>query len=177
MPFELKDPAVKSAEVDFAFAVGSERGDLLDRHRAKFLHRHTLLAVAAQAPHRSRNEVGVEVHAFEFRQFRSAVDAPARDAPAVGVRVFDDRFDEVGARSGAVRAEGMLAFANAPAVVAAAHDDVDFLPELLADVADPYFTGRLVEAHPPWVANAVGPNLSAGAFAIDERVVGGSPVF
>ena len=58
-----------------------------------------------------------------------------------------------------------------PAVVAALLDPVDRLPQLPADVADEQLAGLAVEAHPPGVAEAVGPHFRPGLLHADERVV------
>src|SRR5438552_3099507 len=65
----------------------------------------------------------------------------------------------------------VAAFQDAPAIVAAALDPVNLLPQILADVADPEVARGAVEAHLPGLAQAVGPDFRPGAGPIDERVV------
>src|SRR5262249_5299576 len=106
----------------------------------------------------------------------AAVDAAAGDRLADVVVVFPDRLDEVLARTDALRAEGVKALAQPPAVVAALDDDVDLLVEVLADVGRPELARLLVASHSPDVAEAVGPGLGAGARPIHERIVLGDGV-
>ena len=54
------------------------------------------------------------------------------------MRIFHDRLNVL--RAGGAGFEMMRAFAHAPAVIAAFDDEIDFLPQILADVAAP--TGR-----------------------------------
>ena len=68
------------------------------------------------------------------------------------------------------------AFHDAPAVVAAALDVIEHLPQLPTHIADPQVARLPIEAHPPRVAKAVRPNLAARAFQIDERIVGWNAV-
>ena len=62
------------------------------------------------------------------------------------------RFGELGVRGGRTCAERMQSFAAAPAVVATLGDQVDLLPQVLADVGAPQHAGLAVEGHPPDVA-------------------------
>lgn len=71
---------------------------------------------------------------------------------------------------------GAIALEAAPAEVCAtgpatSAGDVDLLPALLADIADPEAPGRAVEAEPPWVAQAVRPDLIP-PWSTDEGIVG-----
>src|SRR5688572_21315192 len=51
-------------------------------------------------------------------------------------------------------------------------DEVDFLPAVLADVADPQIARSTIKAPAPRIAEPVGPDLRARAGLPDERVVG-----
>ena len=66
-------------------------------------------------------------------------------------------------------------FHDAPAVVAAALDEVDHLPQFPADIRDPQPSG-VVEGHPPRVSQPVRPHLAAGSRHADERVVDGDRI-
>ena len=57
----------------------------------------------------------------------------------------------------------MGAFHDAPAVIAAALDQLDHFPEILADIADPGLAGVGIEAEPPRIAKAVGPDFGPRA--------------
>ena len=63
--------------------------------------------------------------------------------------------------------------AGVPATIT---DDVDFLVQVLADVADPEVMGQRVEAVAPGVAQAGRPDLGADVGAPDEGIVGGDRV-
>ena len=101
----------------------------------------------------------------------AAIDIAAGDRGGLGVGMVDRRRQDRRGPAPALGADGLAALEDAPAVVAAALDAVDQLPQLPADVADPEVAGRPVEAHPPGVAQAVGPDLGPGAGELDERVV------
>ena len=85
------------------------------------------------------------------------------------VRVFHDRLDVLRARRAGL--EMMRAFADAPAVVAALDDQVHFLPQILADIADPQRAGLPVKAVTPRIAQAVGVNFLARAALAHVRLV------
>ena len=69
------------------------------------------------------------------------------------------------------------AFHRPPAVVAAAPDHVDLLPEPLPHVAQPEVPGGAVEGELPGVAEAVGVDLaSLGAVGVREGVVRGDAI-
>ena len=74
---------------------------------------------------------------------------------------IDQRVAAALGRATARRVEAVRALAESPAVVAARDDAVDFLPGVLADVADPQVARRRVEAESPGVAQAVGVDLRA----------------
>jgi len=69
-----------------------------------------------------------------------------------------------------------VAFANLPAVVASAlvtrRFKVDFLPGVLAHVADPEIAGRAIETEPKRVAQAIGPDFAAAPRLRVEGIVG-----
>src|SRR4051794_23707411 len=76
----------------------------------------------------------------------------------------------------AIGEEDMAALGQAPAVIAALLDQVNLLPEILTVLADPELARLAVEAEPPGIAQAVGPELGPGAGASDEGVVPGYAV-
>src|SRR5208337_3720041 len=55
-------------------------------------------------------------------------------------------------------------------------DDVDFLPEVLADFTRPEPAGLPVEGQAPDVADAISPNLGTGVGTADEGIVFGDRV-
>src|SRR5688572_8160847 len=67
--------------------------------------------------------------------------------------------------------DGLRPLHRGPAVIAALLHAVHHLPQFPADVADKELAGLAIEAHPPGIAEAVGPNLRPGLFHADERVV------
>src|SRR5262249_13614485 len=130
-----------------------------------------LLAVVAHPPDPAGVEVAVEVGPREVLQALAAVDVAARQAAELGVRVFEDGRQDRRRPLLAVRAEGVVALHDRPAVVAALLDAVDHFPQVLPDLAAPQLTRLAVEAELPRLPQAVGPDLRAGAFGANERVV------
>src|SRR5262249_22260567 len=113
--------------------------------------------VVFQAPDLGGNVVAVEIVAVEHRHILTAVDVAAGERLAKDVVVFPDRLDDVLAWADAFEAEGMQAFADAPAVVAPLFDDIDFFVQVLTYVRRPQLAGLAVERHAPDVAQAVRP--------------------
>lgn len=141
--------------------------------------------------------VAEDVFAGEIGDGFAAVDIAAGDGDAVGVGVvfvgaeifvFESGVAEGfagGVRGGAgfrslariFLVEGVEAFAGGPAVVGAFGDDVNFFPNVLADVGDEKFAlAGAVEGEAPGVAEAVGPDFGAG-LVFFEGVVFGDGVF
>jgi hypothetical protein len=77
----------------------------------------------------------------------------------------------VALRRAETRASGALE--HAPAVIAAARDDVDLLAHALSHVARVQLAGDAVEGEAEGVAQADGVNLVAARRRPEERVVGG----
>lgn len=148
--------------------------------------------VVLEAPDFAGDIVGIDVVADEVGEALAAIDVAAGDGLAVGVvMVFPDGVDEVlaiasvrlvlqvggaagtsfGGDFGLGLVELVEAFANAPAVVAAFFDDVDFFPEILADVGGPEELCYGIEGHAPDVAEAEGVDFSSCVGAASEGVV------
>ena len=72
--------------------------------------------------------------------------------------------------------EGAPSEVHAPPASVGGTSHVHFLPHVLPHVADPQVAVGRVEVEPPRVAQAVRPDLSAGAFHPDERIVVGDGV-
>src|SRR5580765_8091675 len=62
-------------------------------------------------------------------------------------------------------------FKQAPAVVAAALHAINHLPQFPPHIAHPKVARLAVEAHPPGVAQAVGPHLRARARRVHKRII------
>ena len=95
--------------------------------------------------------------------------------PALVRELVDRRRGAEQARA-AVPAGVVRALAVRPAEVGAARasgrDEVDLLPRVLPDLADPQIAGEPVEREAPGIAEAVRPDLAAPARLSDERIVG-----
>src|ERR1051326_869611 len=104
------------------------------------------------------------------------VDVTTDKRTEIGVRLFDDWFDDGRGTLLAFRTEGVRAFHDAPAVVAAFFDLVDVLPEILADVATPQVAVLGVKAERPRLAQAVRPDLAASALGLHKGIVLGDAV-
>src|SRR5262249_46378814 len=130
-----------------------------------------LALLLLQPPDLAGRVVAVDVGPAQGRESLTAVDQPAGQRPRLGVRVLQERPD-VGRRAElAVGVEGVAAPEDAPAVVGAAAEQVDHLPEVLADIADVHVSRDAVDAHPPGVAQAEGVQLGPGVLQMAERVV------
>src|SRR5260370_5577666 len=85
--------------------------------------------------------------------------------------MFQDRRQNRVRALGALRPEVVRPLLDAPAVVAAFLDEMDALPQVLADTAVPEVAVLGVEAHLPRLAQAVSPDLRPGGAAVHEGVV------
>src|SRR5437867_8072278 len=85
--------------------------------------------------------------------------------------VFEGRKNDWGRSDFAVEIERMAPFINAPTVILPAPEQDSGFPKVLAVIANPNLPGFLVCAHPPWIAQAVGPVLRTGVFDSNERIV------
>src|SRR5262249_50061704 len=123
-----------------------------------------LAVLLAEAPDPAGLVVAIDVHADQLGQRLAAVDVAPGDALAVvlagpgrGVRVLADGGVSLRGRLGFRPPWGLervQAFLDPPAVVTAVLDDVDHLPEVLADVARPEGAGLAVEGELPDVPQA-----------------------
>src|SRR5262245_45912030 len=108
-----------------------------------------LLAIVAEHPDAARVVVTIDIGAGKFLEPLTMVDEPAGDGPEVGMIVLDDGHQNLRWPPRALGAKRMAALQNAPAIVAAAFDQIDLLPQILTDVAAPEVPGRGIEAHLP----------------------------
>src|SRR5688572_1849483 len=86
--------------------------------------------------------------------------------------MFDNRRLEGPRPALASRAERVASLHHAPAVVAAAPDEIDHLPQVLPDFARPEPLRRRIEGELPDLPMAEGPDLSAGILAAGEGIIG-----
>ena len=130
-----------------------------------------LFAIVAQPPYAPCGVVAINVHATLGRESSAAVNIAAGDGARLGVRVLD-YWSNDGRRAGrVVRVDRLAALHDAPAVVAAALDAEDHLPQVPADITHPQVTGLGVKTHPPWIAEAVRPDFRPGTERGGKRVV------
>ena len=127
----------------------------------------------AEGPDALVGVVAEDISAGEFGEVGAAIDETAADrfagevAGAV-VRVFVDGVDKFGVGGFAVEARAVVrAFVKAPAVVAALYDDVDFLPEVLANFSAEEAAGGRVEIKAPGVAQSRGVHFGADLVGIN----------
>ena len=104
------------------------------------------------------------------------VNEAAGERAELGVRMLHDRRKDRRRPALAFGTEGVRAFVDAPAVVAAFLDLEHHVPEILAHFAGPEIAIGGVEAELPALANAVGIDLAAGTLGLHERVVAGNGV-
>ena len=125
----------------------------------------------AQAEDLAGAVVAVHVSAVQPRYRGAAIDVTADHGAGFAVqRVFPYGRHGSFALAAVAGAEAVVALQHVPAVVAARPDQVDFFPAILAHVASPQLVGCAVEAEPPRVAQAVGPDFAAPA-ALGKGVV------
>ena len=167
---EAIEPAHLVDDVQLAGVVGAEAGDVEGRIDQLAVP-DGLRAVVLDPPDAAGGPVAVDVGPDQLGQAGAAVDPAAGERAGLAVGVLGGRRrDRVGARL-ALGVEDVAPLGEAPAVVGPLLDQVDLLPEVLAVLADPELARLAVEAQPPGIAQAVGPELGPGAGAVDERVV------
>src|SRR5262249_54874477 len=135
-----------------------------------------LVPIVAQHPNAAAVVIAVDIGPDQLLEPFAVIDKPARDRAEVGVVVLDDRHEDGRWPARAFRAERVAAFGDAPAVVAAAFDQENLFPKVLADIADPEVSGGAVEAYLPRLPQAVGPNLRPSAGPAHERIILGDAV-
>lgn len=77
---------------------------------------------------------------------------------------------------GDIAAEVVRTFAAAPAEVGTALEEVDHLPGILSDVADPDLSGGGIVGHTPGIAEAEGVDFAAGVGDVQKGIVGGDAI-
>src|SRR6185312_14204404 len=95
------------------------------------------LAVPAQPPDAPRLVIAVDVDADQLLQATPAIDISPRDRGRLRVRMLDHRRQDRRRAAFRVSEDRLMPLDDAPAVVAAALDSVNHLPQFPADVADP----------------------------------------
>ena len=170
------------ADQHLALGVGAEARDL-ERGVGDELVPGDLLAIVADAPDAAGRIVGVDVGALELRQGRACVDESAGHRPRLGVGMFRDRLRDRRRARLLFIVELVGALDDAPAVIGAAFDQVNLLPEVLPLIAHPDLAGLLVDHDPPRLPQAVGIGLGPGVFhrcyeaaRIEDRIVLGHGV-
>ena len=162
-------------DVHLAGVVGAEAGDV-EGGIDQLAMPDGLLAVVLDPPDPAGGPVAIDVSPDQVGQAGAAVDPASGERAGFAVGMLGGRReDRVGARL-VLGVEDVAPLGDAPAVVRPFLDEVDLLPEVLPVLADPELPRLAVVAHPPGVAQAVGPQLGTGAGAIDERVVLRDPV-
>src|SRR5262249_50262115 len=96
---------------------------------------------------------------------------PAGDRARLDVTMGHGRWKDRSGTSLTLLMHWLRAFDDAPTVIRAALDVVDHLPHSPADVADPERAVGWFERHLPRIAEAVGPDFTAGTRVSDERIV------
>ena len=164
-------------EVELAVIVLAEGGDSeggLKLERA--LPARTRLP---ERPHAAAAVVAIEVRAGKRGISRASINKAARNGAVPGfVAIFGyRRRDPVHAAAPLV---AVHTFGAIPAVVLAAGArgrlEIDFLVNVLSDIADIKVAGGAVEGETPRIAQTVSPNLTAVAALVRERVAGGNRV-
>src|ERR1035441_5518241 len=187
---DLEDFSVLHQRVDFTVGVLGEAVNVVRLLQQGAVRGDFLRGViVAKSPEGAEVVVAINVNAVESRGLLAVINVAADHAEADAVvgkhrlrlkvwtmRIFDDGsnvFHTV--RTGFVK---MRAFADVPAVIAALHNQIHFLPQILADIADPERAGLAVKTVTPRVAQAVGVNFMTRARTVlmRKRIVLGNAV-
>ena len=135
------------------------------------------VALGAQRPEHAGLPIAVDVGSAQGGEFRAVVELAAGDARGLRVRVGDERREHGRGADEPVGPHVLAAgLGETPAVVSAALDALDHLPELPADVARVEVAGLGVEGDAPRIAQPVGPEFAARPGHADERVVPGNGI-
>src|SRR5262249_34493472 len=105
-------------EIDFTVAIGAEADDLQARQR-QVLAPGDLAVFLLQPPHLASGIVAVDIRAREILELLPSIDKPSGDGARLGMRMFDEWFEERSRSAFAVELKRMRAFHHAPAVVSA----------------------------------------------------------
>ena len=133
-------------------------------------------AVVLESPELARFVVGVDIGAVQLGQAIAVVDAATGDGARFGVRVLHCWRQDRCLSMRQVGTDDVVAFFDAPAVVAAALHADHHLPELPTDVSYPQRSAYRIECDLPRIAVTEGPDLWAGLFERDQRIVIRYPV-
>ena len=170
-------PAVVVQGIEGSVASLAETDDVDGRVGELLAPDHLLpIVVVPQPPHLPVRVIPVEVGAFQLGKLVSLVEVAAGDGPALAVVMFHDGRDDGRGSGFRIGVEGVRALHHGPAVIAAPADQLDELPEILPHVPDPGLSGDRIEAEPPRVAKAVGPDLFTGPGHADEGIVLGNGI-
>src|SRR5436190_375746 len=118
-----------------------------------------LLAVVAQQPDAACIIVAVNVGPLQVGQAIGVINVATGQRAELRVFMLDDGRQDRRRAELALRTERMAAFLDAPTVIAAFLELVNRLPEVLAHLADPQVSRRLIEAKLPRLAQAIGIDL------------------
>src|SRR5205085_1358483 len=150
-------------------------GDDADLRVGELLVLDDLFPVVPRRPDLAGIVIAVDIVAAQLRQPRAAVHKAAGDRAELGVRLLEQRRQRRRGTGLPRRAERMIPFPHAPAVVASFGDQVDLLPQVLADIPAPE-PPAAVPTELPSLPQAIGINLRPGTLARDERIVLGNRV-
>ena len=163
--------------VDFTLLVLAEReyldATILDSQVAD--HR-SFFMVILESPDLAGYVVGIEVGPLQFRKSTSTVDVAAGNRLADTVVVFPDRLGQFPAAVSNAVVEVVAGFPDAPSIVGPSLEQVDFFPEILADIPDPDISGRTVDRDSPGIADPVSINFRKHSLLAEKWIVDGDGV-
>src|SRR5580704_13768417 len=111
--------------------------------------------VVSQAPHLAVLIITVDVDIAQFGELVSLVDVAARDGARLRVVMLHHGRRKRSWTAFAVGVEGMGTLHDAPTMIAAPLDQLDHLPQILTDIANPRLPGVGIEAEAPWISKTV----------------------
>src|SRR5262245_54329326 len=180
MTDDTKQPPGERSDVQLAARVLPERAQSpADRQRRPVPALRRRTTGVAKRAHPAAAEIPVEVDAGEPGNTAAAIDVSAGHRAPVGVPILDggEREPRLGAARGL---EAVESFHHVPPVVHPARagrgEDIDFLPEILADIADVEIPGPAIERKAPRVPQPVEPDLPSLTRVAGEWIVRGDRV-
>jgi hypothetical protein len=123
-----------------------------------------------EGPNATSVEITIDVRAAQLRNSLAVINEATCNGAEVAVRMLDDRLQDRRRPALALRAKVVIPFLDRPAVVAAFHDLVDHLPQILADFAAPAVSRLAIEAEAPQLPETIGVDLRMSALHVHEGI-------
>ena len=172
--FQPVNAAVVIHHIKLPVAIGAKANDPQSRVHQLLVPGD--LSVVTESPNFAGDIIAVHILAGEQRVPLAVVHVTAGNAQRLGVRMLHSRCEDGRGAALAVGIDGLAAFHNAPAVVAAALHLVNHFHAFPADIAHPQVALGAIKTHPPRIAHAVGPHLAARAGCFHKWIIRRDPI-